>query len=355
MKRSERTSEEQGKPMGRAIEIEGIWVHAQTAVCVNHCRYCQLNHKRVANITFDRFRAVVERFMEWRQKGGPPDFKVTHWLGRSHNYDVKTLKGVMELSERHDWRLDLILLGGLLWRPDDEMRRWLRERQEIGIRSVVASFAGHGRFHDRWSGRPGDFDFLIRTQRVASQLGMDLHQRLFLTNSTIPLLDELIEKLDELLGPPASRCIYPLFYCGMARRMEDERVTRETLDGLPERIRKLYRQFDRKNWRSEQEWIDSLGAEEATPQKVTLNLELSDSNIGTIESTSCEAIAADLEMRTRAAYSVIPSPAELCERCGDRSNRRIYMFRHDMERKWLDLYLEKDPLEFERELTHLRA
>src|SRR5208282_3160062 len=131
-----------------------------------------------------------------------------------------TLKGVMRLHERQGWGWDLILLGGLFWRPDDEMRTWLRQRQDIGIKVVVASFAGHGEFYDRWSGRPGDFDFQMRTLRVAADLGMELRQRLFLTNSTIPLLDELIGKLDALPGGFGDRCAHLLFYCGLAKRLE---------------------------------------------------------------------------------------------------------------------------------------
>jgi len=345
---------EESEPVGRPIEVKGIWVHTQTAPCANHCRYCQLNHKRLANITFDRFRSIVERFREWKQVRGLADFDVVQWLGRSHNYDVNTLKGVMELSDRPDWHLDLILLGGLYWRPDDEMRAWLRHRQEIGIKAVVASFAGHGEFHDRWDGRKGDFDFQMRTLRVAAGLGMELRQRLFLTRSTIPFLGELIRKLDALPGRVTDRCIYPLFYCGKARRMEDERVTRETFDTLPEHIRKLYRS-DWPNWRSEREWIDVVRAEDQIPEKVTLDLELTDSNVDRIESMSCDEIVADLESRTRTAYASIPSRSELCERHGDPSNTRVYMFRSDIERKWLDLHLLKNPVEFDRELTHLKT
>ncbi len=68
--------------MGRPIEIAGIWVHAQTTPCANHCRYCQLDHKKVSNITFERFKSVVDRFREWREERGFADFKVVSWLGR---------------------------------------------------------------------------------------------------------------------------------------------------------------------------------------------------------------------------------------------------------------------------------
>jgi hypothetical protein len=283
----------------------------------------------------------------------PAGFDVVQWLGRSHNFDVNTLKGVMELGFRPGMHLDLILLGGLYWRPDDEMSAWLKERQDIGIRVVVGSFAGYGKFHDAWAGRRGDFDFQMRTLATAADLGMEQHQRLFLTNSTIPLLDGLIERLDALSGQVEDRCVYPLFYCGRARRMEDERITRETLDTLPEKIRRLYRS-DWENWRSEEEWVESVRREDEASEEVTLSLELTEENIDRVESMSCDDIVAELEEKTHQAYAAIPSRAELCEKYGDPSNTRIYMFRNDIERKWLDLHLAKKPVIFDRELTHLR-
>ena len=336
--------------MGRTIEIEGIFIYVQTAPCANHCCYCQLDVKKVSNIAFARFRSVVERFREWKEERGLADFKVQYLLQRSFNRDINTQKGLIQLEEPDEVRAITlpVLLGGLYWRPDDEMRGWLKQWQEIGFSSVGATFAGHGRFHDRWNGRKGDFDFQMRALRTAADLGMDLYQRLFLAKSTIPLLDELIEKLDALPGRLADRCIFPLFYLGHARRMEDERVTRETLDGLQEHIRGLYRS-DWKKWRSEREWIDFVRTEDKTPDVVPLPLQLNDSNIDSIESMSCDEIIAELERKTREAYAAIPSRAELCGRYGDPFYTRIYMFKEEVERKWLDLHLAKNPTVLDRE------
>ncbi len=146
--------------------------------------------------------------------------------------------------------------------------------------------------------------------------------------------------------------VFPLFYSGLSRRLEDERVTRETLDTLPERIRALPVGLEKLALRTG--GIDFVRRSDETPEQVTLNLELTDSNIDRVESMSCDEIVAGLESRTRAAYAVIPSRAELCERYGDSSNARIYMFLSDVERKWLDLYLAKNPAVFEGTLTHLK-
>jgi hypothetical protein len=178
---------------------------------------------------------------------------------------------------------------------------------------------------------------------------MALQQRIFLTKRTLPFIQELLEQLDRL---PRSdyRGVYLLFYSGFAvRRLEEDRVTEGIMETLPGYIKTLLRS-DWNNWRSERKWMETVRAEADLPQKITLKLLLTDANIGRIESMSCEELLAQLEARTRAAYSVVPGRRELCEGWGDESNTRVYMFRHEMERKWLDNYLRRHPAEFEREL-----
>ncbi|HEY3426714.1 MAG TPA: hypothetical protein VGL27_18110 [Negativicutes bacterium] len=238
-------------------------------------------------------------------------------------------------------------------RSEREMQVWLEERQALGAKTVVASLAGWGEVHDYWNGRSGDFDFVMRTMQIAADLGLELHQQIFLMKSTLPLLSGLIDKLDSLPGKVKHREIYPLFYLGHARLHEHERVTKDDLKNLPERITKLF--YKQENWRSEREWIDIFRQEKegATPGKVTLRLDLDETNLDQLESRSCNEIIADLKDRTRAAYAALPTRKELCEECGDAANRRLYMFHQDIERKWLDSYLTVHPIAFERKLTHL--
>jgi hypothetical protein len=236
-------------------------------------------------------------------------------------------------------------------RPESEMREWLRERKNLGIKSVHASFAGYGSVHDHWSRRVGDFDFLMNTLKIAADLGFRLEQRLFLTKGTLSLFEELIDKLDELPGKVKKREISSFFYGGRAGLLENERVTAADLERLPEKVSKLL--LKRRPWRSEREWMDFVRQEDDVPTKVLVRLYPDDANIDQIEAKSCEAIIAELESRTRAAYALLPSRRELCEECGDVTNTQLYEHCPDIERKWLDRYLEKYPLKFERQLTYL--
>jgi hypothetical protein len=179
---------------------------------------------------------------------------------------------------------------------------------------------------------------------------MKLQQRLFLTRSTLPLLNELLDRLDTL--PEAlERMAFPFFYCGFANRMEDERLTQEQLDSLPERVHKLLR-FDWRNWRTERGWVNAVLEEGKVLDRVSLKLILNDDNIQRFESMTCDEIVMELETATREEYAAIPSRLELCEKYADPTNEKVYMFRWDVESLWVDRYLKDNSLVFKRHLTH---
>jgi hypothetical protein len=182
--------------MGWSMETSGIWVHADILPCRNRCGYCQVGRKTIDNVSFARLAALVDRFAEWKEKHENPEFRVGHWFGYTHDFDLATMIEEKRLRALAGWNLEVILLGGLADRSEKEMRNWLTERFEAGFTTVIASFMGHGPFHDRRAGRRGDFERLMNIQRIAAELGMTLRQRIFLTQNTLRFVDELLEKLD---------------------------------------------------------------------------------------------------------------------------------------------------------------
>jgi hypothetical protein len=333
--------------------IKGIDINLFSISCAHECRYCFFDNHKCAKSAFSRFSLVVERFLDWRKTQNIPNFHIIFRRFYCDDVDAAILKKEDELAaacSRGSYRP--LYLEGLRMRPERELRNWLQQLRDIGVKTAYVSFAGYGDVHDYWNRRKGDFDFLMNAIRIAADLGMIFHQRLFLMKSTLPTLGTLIDKLDTLPGKVKSREIYPLFYTGRAGRLEDERVTKDDLEHLPERVTKFF--ANRKNWHSEQEWMDIIRKEQEPPLiKILMQLYLDDTNIDRIESMSCEAILEDWERRTRAAYNMLPAPRELCEESGDAANTRLYQNRPDIERLWLNRYLKKHPLLFERQLTYL--
>jgi hypothetical protein len=162
-------------------------------------------------------------------------------------------------------------------------------------------------------------------------------ERLFLTLKTLPLFDALLDTMERIPGEVRGRIVTPFFYAGLARRYEDERVTEEIRDTLPERIASLRRgRFQ--EWRSEREWIPLLMETASRPRKLAMKLDVHESNIDRLERSSCEEIFAERERLYQEGYRRMPSFEELCSRYGDPAGCKIYMLPRDLEQKWMDMH-----------------
>jgi hypothetical protein len=337
--------------VGRTIQINGIALYANTAVCAHDCSFCLLGKKPVANIPYARIAALIERLINWKEKRNLSSFQVFHWIRYSYDYDLADMKLWVNLWKRLG-RIPDIMVGGLPLMSSEKMRTWLCERRDLGIKEVHASFLGTNGLHDSLCRRKGDFEYRLHILKIASELGMQLNERLLLTQQTLPYVEDVIQHLDLISAKSVKRYISPLFYMGSAATLEADRITEEIRDTLPNRFGNLFT-LHQKEWSSEREWINKILDEDVSPEPVMLRLDPDESNIDALESMSCDEIVDALESQTRIAYDAIPSRQQLCAQCGDRSNQRIYALQNDIERLWLDRYLIAHPVTFDRNLTHL--
>lgn len=342
--------------MARALKFSSVHIHSKLVACAHACRYCSMGKKKLARLDPDRVHALLSRFLEWEAES---DISVGYILNYTADYDRRTLELLKDLSERFPRNyepLRRITLGGLPMRSDEELADWLRERREFGCISAHGSLAGVGTIHDYWNGQSGNFDLILRTMRMAGEMGMALGARLFVTKSTLPSLGQLNDILDTLPEHDSNwRYAVPYFYAGWASRLEEERIDEATREALPEWLQDLLRAARSAEGacRSEREWIEVLRAA-SDDSEVGLILNVTEHNIDALERQSCADIIADLTTRTTAAYDAIPSRAELCERYGDRDGTKIYGLDRCVEMKWLDQHLAAHPTSFERQLTHLQ-
>jgi hypothetical protein len=173
--------------------------------------------------------------------------------------------------------------------------------------------------------------------RLAGERGMTRQEKLFLTKNTPPLFDRLLDGLDALPGEVSRRSAGPFFYAGLAGRYEDERLTEDDRDTLPDRIARL-RTGRFGDWRSEREWIPVMLETADKPRRLLLKLDVDESNIDYLERTSCEEIFSNRQREYQESYRHVPALDALCDRYGDTGNRRVYMTSRDVEGRWLDLH-----------------
>ncbi len=244
-----------------------------------------------------------------------------------------------------------ISLGGLKMRSEDEMRRWLAELQQHGLMGLSATFVGHGAVHDRWNGRRGDFDFMMRTIRAALDLGLEFSDQHILIKSSLPIMLELFHQLEELMPSAKTHHVRMAYYNGHGAHREDERMTELERDTLPDRIAGLLNKHKNTVMRSEREWVEFFRTNDVA-YDVRMRLEITTANIDRLEEMSLAEIFAGLEERARATLSSLPSMPELAERYGDLDGRKIYNFHLDLDRYWLNRYLQDHPIEYDNSLLH---
>ncbi|HEX3863616.1 MAG TPA: radical SAM protein [Stellaceae bacterium] len=324
--------------MPREIRGKGLRFSLRHAPCAHICRYCLISESRKrSTLPFSRFEQLVHRFHDWKQSSGRDDFAIGVFVGPSFDYDLETLKGIARLRARRGATVQILNLGGLRIRSGDVLTRWLEERKAAGIVGVHTSLAGCGAIHDRWNGRAGDFDYQTTILRQAAKHGMVRQEKLFLTQNTLPVFDQLLDILDSIPGEVSHRSASPFFYAGLAPRYEDERITEDIRDNLPDRINRLRPQkFN--NWLSEREWIPIMLETADQPRKLLLKLDVDETNIEYLETTSCEEVIAGRERQYQESYRDLPALDELCARYGDPENRKVYMMSRDVEGRWLHLH-----------------
>jgi hypothetical protein len=324
--------------MPREIVGKGLRLSLRHAPCAHICRYCLISESRKRSaLPFSRFERLVHRFHDWKRSGRRDDLEIGTFVGPSFDYDLETLKGVARLRAKRGGKFQILNLGGIRIRQGDALTAWVEERQAAGIVGFHASFAGCGEAHDRWNGRAGDFDYQTSILRLGGERGMVRRERLFLTQNTLPVFERLLDILDDIPGDVGSRTVSPFFYAGLATRYENERITEDIRDALPDRIKRLRpRKLD--TWLSEREWIPVMLETAGQPRKLTLKLDVDETNIDHLEESSCDDIFTERERQYQESYRRISPLDELCSRYGDSASRRIYVMSRDVEGRWMDLH-----------------
>jgi hypothetical protein len=264
--------------MAREIVGKGLRFSLRNAPCAHICRYCLISESRKrSTLPFARFEQLVHRFHDWRH-ARRPDLDIGVFVGPSLDYDVETVRGMARLREHRGGTFQILNLGGLRIRRGDELSDWIDERRAAGITGFHVSLAGYRETHDRWNGRRGDFEYQAGILRLGGERGMVREEKLFLTKNTLPMFDRLLDFLDGIPGELRRRSVGSFFYAGLATRYEDERLTEDDRDSLPERINAL-RSGRFGKWLSEREWIPLMLETADEPRRLVLKLDVDESNI----------------------------------------------------------------------------
>lgn len=313
------------------IKIDRITVSARTAKCAHSCRYCMQGGNRVSLLDWDTYTQAVEKYVRWGEEHG---LNVSFELSGSYDLSIERYKWFLDMSKRCGKHQEGLLMGGMRMRTEDEIRNWLAERMELGVRKVIFSMSGTEPHHDRMNGRKGDLQYLLGAQRAAFSLGLDIEQRIFITKENLDSMEELCGILDKL-GKPMRRSIYPLHFRGNATELETLRIDENDLKVIPESVMKYMLP---EQLLTEAQWVEKLSTDQ-TPyaESVGITLPLDAETIN----RNCADVIAGAKEAVAAEYEEVPCIGELCRTYGDSSSGKIHEGRMKMIGVWFDRYAGK--------------
>ena len=325
--------------MNDKLTYSGLGVNIKAEPCYCNCEYCLAGSKRYVRFPLERYEAIAHRFIVWKETQAPEGFSLWFTPFYSLEISMERLQRYQQLAAQVGREFPGGLqLNGIRIRTEDEMRHWLLERKAAGVKFIHSAFYGDQVLQDKTHGRFGDQNFLIMSNRVAAEIGLRRWERIFLTKSTLPHIENLIDRLDGIANLE-KRWIQPLGRYGKARQMEALRCTRGDLEKMSERVS---RYLHRDSLFTEGEFMALVRSGYTASNEKSLSLWIDDSNIDEVESKSCDEIICGLKTKYDRLYSLLPDLDELCEKYGD-ANSDGLSGSDSIVSLWRERYLRDHP------------
>lgn len=313
-----------------SVSIENLCVP-----CHCGCRHCLLSSQHCATgVDYHRGQAFAARFYDWMRENRP-DLSGLFYVGYCNEFPE--LKEHIAFVKKYVPGYDFLQFNGLAFRSEAEIKHLLETVKAGGIRLIDLTFYGLREYHDRFAGRKGDFDFLLRILRMAENVSLDVAV-------SIPLTMENAGEMEPLFAVLAAYKVkqYSVFLPhdkGRGAGLAGQRVTKAVFDSLPQTVRDNFIRIPHK---TEGEWLamDRL----PTAETRALTLALTPENMDRLETMDPGRIIRELEAMDDAWYAAVPSAEELARTYGRPENTQLFRFR-DLYLHWQKQYLRDHPLD----------
>ena len=312
------------------MKTESLLIQNLCVPCACRCRHCLLSWDgRPVGVPWERGAGFALRFRDW-QRINAPELRFAYSFG--YAMEPPDWHGALSLLRAlGSPHTEFLHCDGLRLRGKPECDALAHTLAEEGIRRLHFTFYGLSDYHDRFAGRRGDFDFLLRMMDSAVAAGMAVGAGMALTSESAPQADELVGLLR---GHGADGGVFLFVPHGEGRGAQLQAI-RFSLDDLGLLSDDTAGLLDRRLYRTEAEWL----AEKALPEETrrTLLVSLRPDNIGRYESMDPGAVISEIETLDEAYYAAFPAFPALAARFGDPKGERFYRYR-DLFSRYRSLY-----------------
>ena len=318
------------------MKTSGIMLQSLILPCSCRCRYCLLSWDgKTIGCSYERSEKYAKAFHDWIVKSHP-EMRFNFSFGYSMEHP-DLLRAVDFMNAIGSVSGKFLQMNGLRFRSDTENERLLKDLLAHGASALNFTFYGSEAYHDRFSGRTGDFRHNLSLAQKACAIGFSVTGGIPVTKENYLQVDNLYTLLEKH-GISSIRLFIP-HEEGRGATLAASRLTLQEYERLGDKAKA---HFNRRLYRTEAEWMK---AADLTPEENrSLLISLTPENIGYFEKIGFEETIRYVESLDDAYYRAVPMFSELLSRYGDPDSQSLYGKR-DLYQHYQKLYLAENHME----------
>ncbi|MBQ8954354.1 MAG: hypothetical protein IJ048_09570, partial [Clostridia bacterium] len=212
---------------------------------------------------------------------------------------------------------EFLQCDGLRFRHEDEIEALMQGLAASGVKHLNFTFYGTEAYHDRFAGRKGDFNYMLRLIDAAARHGLERSAGIALTHESAGQIDELLDLLTAHDMKKTS--LFVPHEEGRGVSLNAIRFSQSDYDALSDRARE---KLNHSRFKTEGEWIATRCF--AEPENRSLIVSLMSDNIDQLEALPFDQVIARVEELDEAYYGALPGYEALAERYGDAKGLSFY-------------------------------
>ena len=309
------------------VKTEAVMIQTLCVPCGCRCRYCLLSWDgKCVGAPWERSKDLALRFMN-EIKSFAPEISCSFSFGYSMEHP-NLREAIRFIRETGSPQAEFLQCDGMKDRNEIECAKLAMMLFDEGVKHLNFTVYGLKAYHDRFAGRKGDFDLVIRMMNGAKEAGLEV-------SAGVPLTKENVLQIEELTGMLGKHCDAVRLFVpheeGRGRFLSDARISEKDLARLSEAAKGL---LNRSVYKTEREWLRS-GFPDETKRAIIISLR--QDNISWYEAMSAKEIIREAEKLDDSYYAAFPSFGELAEKYGDPDGDMLYS-RRDLFYHYRKLY-----------------
>lgn len=299
--------------------------------CNCACKYCLLcANVKMSNVTYSDGEQLAKKFYDWSCVNNEA-IDICYVLGYCLS-EKDIVKNVEFNKSIKDPGYKYLQMNGISFKSNSAIREFLLSIINAGVEYIDVTIYGNEYYHDTFSARKGDYQFMNNVIKCAIELKLNINVSIPVFESNWKSVSEYIGQLNEINSSYIN--IYPFLpdFRGFGVHLDNDRITLSTYNKF-DNVLKNY--ISLKKYKTQKEWCETN--EWSIVKDRSIRISLTDYKIDYLMSTPCDQILEEIVETNKKITALLPSKDELNKIYGDYNNVKLYQER-DLYWMWVGFY-----------------